>query len=134
MNTKVSIQDEYYTILDVNQNPNNIYVFGDNLIEKGCGGQAIIRYCSNSFGIPTKRLPTMDFEAFFRDRDEEFISVNLKIKELVELSKTHTIVFPKDGIGTGLAAMPKSSPKLFQYLCDKIEEHFGLIMTDKGFI
>lgn len=134
MSTSVIVQTEYYTVEEVNVYTDRIYVFGDNLIEKGCGGQAIIRYCKNSFGIPTKRLPTMNIDAFFSDLEDEFIIVSMKVNQLVNLSKTHTIVFPKDGIGTGLADMMNKSPKLFQYLCDQLKQHFGLTMTEKGFI
>ena len=41
-----------YKVKDLKNNPNKIFVFGDNLKRKGEGGQAIIRgeenaYCSN---------------------------------------------------------------------------------------
>ena len=45
-------------------NPNAFIVFGDNLICKGKAGEAIIRDEINAFGVPTKRLPSMDSHAF----------------------------------------------------------------------
>ena len=46
------------TIDDCIMNPQNIYVFGDNLTSKGTAGQAIIRGCPNALGVPTNILPT----------------------------------------------------------------------------
>ena len=41
---------KHFSVEDCNNNPDKIYVFGDNLIHKGKGGQAIIRDCCNAFG------------------------------------------------------------------------------------
>ena len=57
MNTIIEVWDAWYTTELVESNPDCLFVFGDNLKHKGHGGQAIIRDCSNTFGIPTKREP-----------------------------------------------------------------------------
>ena len=44
---------------DCNKNPKALFVFGDNDIEKGIGGQAVIRNCTNTIGIPTKKYPSL---------------------------------------------------------------------------
>lgn len=108
-------------------NPEIIYVFGDNLISKGKSGQAVIRDEPNSFGIPTKRLPSMTSNSFFRDRLDEKTEL---YKRLVELKSLHeigkTIVFLKDGLGTGLAKMKSNSPKLFDFMNDYIYDNFNI--------
>ena len=135
---KVEIQKEWYSVEQCRTNPNKLYIFGDNSIYKGKGGQAIIRDEPNTHGIPTKRFPTMEENAFMRDepKDYEYVNTDLQIlKKIIELNDTYdTIVFPKDGLGTGLAKMPETSPKLFQELCDKLEKRFGVKMTKDGFI
>lgn len=51
--------------------PNCTFVFGDNLLGFGKGGQAIIRDEPNAFGIPTKRKPAMTPGSFFREGNED---------------------------------------------------------------
>lgn len=106
-------------------NPDTIYVFGDNLVKTGKGGQAKIRDCTNAFGIPTKRLPSTANKAYFTDAEEERQAIDLAIAQLVYLSRTHTIVFPEDGLGTGRAAMETKSPKLFKYMNDELTKYFN---------
>jgi len=122
MTGKIEIINKY----DVNTvltNPNKIYVFGDNL--KGCGkaGQAIIRDCPNTIGIPTKREPSMNSSSFFSDKEDEYIavfSVLALIKE--KLRENKIIVMPLNGIGTGYAQMYKKSPKLYKKMVSYIQE------------
>lgn len=35
-------------------------------------------------------------------------------------------VFPKNGLGTGLAKMDVKSPKLFKYMNKQLNKHFGV--------
>jgi len=106
-------------------NPTKIYVFGDNLNESGTAGQAKIRFCDNSFGIPTKRAPSMNEEAFFSDKDEEWNSIYERLRSLYLLALSgKTIVFPSAGLGTGLAKFKEKSPINFKKMNDLISEHF----------
>lgn len=106
----------------VQENPDKIFVFGDNLEEYGKGGQAIIRDCQNSFGIPTKRKPSMSKDSFFSDQEDEFKIVENKLRDLFKLNKE--IVFPVDGLGTGLAKMEEKSPLLFKRMNEIINKFF----------
>lgn len=94
-------------------NPNAFIVFGDNLICKGKAGEAIIRDEINAFGVPTKRLPSMDSHAFFSDKEDEYLAVKNK---LIFLWTAHTsgknIILPESQIGTGLAKLNIYSPKI----------------------
>lgn len=108
------------------QNPDTIYVFGDNMIGKGCAGQAQIRYEKNSFGIPTKRLPSMNSDAFFSDREDETECLRLNLQQLLRLKRSgKKVVFPENGLGTGLAKMEEKSPLLFKRMNDYITKNFG---------
>ena len=128
MKDRVEIQ-KIFSIEDCNNNPNKIYIFGDNLCGIGKGGQAIIRDCSNAFGIPTKRAPSMYGNAFFSDQFDEYEAVKAKIEKLITLDRYKTditFVFPTAGLGTGLAQMKTKSPKLFKYMNEQLNKHFGI--------
>ena len=107
----------------VQSQPQKIFVFGDNMAGWGKGGQACIRDLPNAFGIPTKRSP---YE-YFSGQPDEFAAVNTSINELLILSNRHTIVFPKDGVGTGLANLKARSPEIWKFLCDRLKEDFGFM-------
>lgn len=58
------------TRANARSHPNAFFVFGDNLVGRGRGGQAReLRGEPNSIGIPTKHLPTREPQAYFRDED-----------------------------------------------------------------
>jgi len=111
---KIEIID-HYTEAIVKSFPDKIFVFGDNLVRRGKGGQAIIRDLPNTFGIPTKRIPSTHIKAYFSDQQDE---VNAVVDALLELKKMweagSTLVFPKQGFGKGLAKMNMYSPALYE--------------------
>lgn len=125
---KVEVADKYSRQL-CEENPDKMYVFGDNLAGYGTGtksGQAVIRGCSNSFGIPVKRYPSMAAGSFFTDRDCERAHMLGALRQLYSMGKHYTIVFPSSGIGTGRAKMQEHSPILFGELSEIMLKHFGV--------
>ncbi len=94
----------------------DVFVFGDNMIEKGTAGQACIRYLPNSFGIPTKRVPSMHPSSFFSDKDDEIEAVQQALQKLKEIGERNTIVFPSSRIGSGLARIQDTSPLIFNLI------------------
>ncbi|RBQ27631.1 hypothetical protein [Arcobacter sp. CECT 9188] len=105
--------EENLTIELCKNNPNSIIVFGDNLIGKGKKGQAIIRDCTNSFGVPTKRFPSMEKQAFFSDLPLEYEVVKNKLTQLWNEHLTgKEIILPANKIGSGLANLEDNSPKI----------------------
>lgn len=94
-------------------NPEAIIVFGDNLLGKGKAGQAIIRDEPNSFGVPTKRLPSMNTDAFFSDREDEYEVIKQKLTYLWRQHDSgKTIILPVNKIGSGLANISSKSPRV----------------------
>lgn len=97
--------------------PGTLFVFGDNMIGKGFGGQAKeMRGEPNAVGIPTKLLPGMQEADFFRN--EDFDRAKPKIDASFVRLFAHAavgghIVWPADGIGTGLAELEKRAPKIW---------------------
>lgn len=110
----------------VKAHPDHLFVFGDNLEGRGCGGQAIIRYEKNVLGIPTKRMPRTTPESYFSDLLEEESKVLHSLRILYRLGQDIPIVFPYDGIGTGLAKMSRRSPRIYAKMCDILQKHFGI--------
>lgn len=106
----------------VRANPNKIFLFGDNLIGIGYGGQAKeMRGEPNAIGIPTKKKPSMSPDSFFTD-DEYDDNIKAMDKAFDKIPDNHTIVLPMAGLGTGLARLPQRAPKTFEYLCSKLME------------
>lgn len=107
--------------------PNSVFVFGDNLVQKGKAGQACIRDEVNAFGIPTKRYPSMSDSSFFSDLPDEREAVRSALRSLFLMSKCRVLVFPANGVGTGLAKMKEKSPIIYNEMCEILLKHFGII-------
>lgn len=105
--------------------PDKIFVYGDNLAEKGYLGQAIIRNHPNSFGVPTRVAPDNIPEAYFSDKKSEMDAVKEALRELYTLAmEGNTIVFPVAGIGTGLSKMKEKSPLIFEEMNSILAQYF----------
>lgn len=115
---------------DLQNNPDILYIFGDNLQRMGYGGQAAeMRDEPNAFGIATKRSISHDYpnDYFFDNQrdakgiiDNEFRRLNLFL--LTDEGHYKAIVIPSDGIGTGLSRLPETAPKLLKYIDKKLKE------------
>jgi len=113
---KIEIFDDNFNPELLKENKDKIFVFGDNNLRIGKGGQAIIRDLPNSIGIRTKKEPSNKPTAYYKDEEFEINSKYilediLKIKHLQLSGKT--IVFSNGGYGTGLAALKQKSPITF---------------------
>jgi len=115
--------DEYI----LRDNPDKIYIFGDNEQRYGKGGQAIIRDEPNAFGIATKKRPSMDDDAFFTD--DEFEANKKLIDEDIAKIKAdgRPIVYPEAGIGEvragpNLTGLKNAAPRTYEYLMGEIEK------------
>jgi len=125
----IILQEEYYSVKQCKENPNNLYVFGDNSERWGKGGQAQIRDEKNTFGIATKWKPTMDPDAFLSDGESSFNLVRediLKLLSLYQLGTYENIIFPKDGFGTGLAMLSDVAPRIYEFMNEIIKKNFGI--------
>ena len=123
----IIIQKEWYSVKQCRDNPRNLYIFGDNTFRKGKAGQAQIRDEVNSFGVCTKWAPNMSEGAFFKDFENCMKIVDRDLDELIkQKDKWDNIVFPYDGLGTGLSDMPNKAPLLYRIMKDKLYLHFGV--------
>ena len=125
MPKSIEIFSGYWTVNDVKNNRNKLFVFGDNNIKSGTGGQAVIRNEENTIGIPTKKLPNNDKNSYYTDSefDDNKNNIDLAINSLLKKfmkDKYEVLILPEYGLGTGLANLPKKAPKTFEYLENKI--------------
>lgn len=111
---------------DLQANHDIAYLFGDNVLQYGMGGQAKeMRGERNAFGIPTKWEPTNRDEAFFTD--DQFYTIMPHIvkafREAIDFAGNngHIIIIPRDGLGTGLAELPTRAPNVYEYIQNWID-------------
>jgi len=112
----VIILDRYTRSL-IMANPTVLFAFGDNLARVGFGGQAAeARGCLNAIGVPTKISPSQ----FIFDEDviQDMDRFKVPIVRAFAILRTHIrkgkdVVWPKDGVGTGLARLHITAPILF---------------------
>lgn len=109
---------------DLVANPKLVYVFGDNVARYGYAGQAAAcRGLPNAHGIATLWEPGKHFD----DRDYQKITAIL-IEDIDALAARETnIVFPLDGIGTGLARMEDEAPACYDFMCGYLELKLGIV-------
>ena len=124
------IYKQYIKRSDLQNNRESIFVFGDNDQRSGFGGQAKeMRGEPNAVGIRVKKYPSMNSEAFYKDFEykNNIIKINEDISNLEKLAYNKTIVFPSNGIGTGMAKLHITAPETFRYLTTMLKEKFGII-------
>lgn len=111
----------------------HIFVFGDNMQRRGLGGQAKeMRGEPNVVGIPTKHAPSNSPTAYFTDADFDKVEIRDAIDGAFALLLKHlksgkNLTFPADGIGTGLADLPRRAPKIYYYILG--QQHLLEIMA-----
>lgn len=107
---------------DLRRNAQVLYVFGDNVQRVGFGGQArSMRGERNSVGVATKYSPRHCFGEDPAEVEAQNRIIDKDMKPLFEKVKQGGIVvWPTDGIGTGLADLPRVAPSTFAYLNQKL--------------
>jgi len=114
---------DFITRDEVRNNRDKLYVFGDNLLGVGYGGQAKeMRGEWNTIGIPTKKSPS----EFFSDNDYDEIVplINIRFEVIWYYLRRYeyTIVIPQAGIGTGLADLSNKAPKIWAVVKENLEK------------
>lgn len=109
---------------DCQSNPDVLYLFGDNSLRVGFGGQAAeMRGEPNAIGVRTKETPDMASNAFFYDCTYELncskIDHDLS-RAIHHLENGGIVVIPEDGLGTNLARLASTAPQTFIYLNEQL--------------
>ncbi len=108
---------------DLKANQDTLYIFGDNDIRRGLGGQAKeMRGEPNAVGVRTKATPSMDANAFWSDAtyEDNIKKIDADLKRAFE--HDGPVVVPEDGIGTGLSQLEKTAPRTYAYLQNRMLE------------
>lgn len=126
--TKPIIYLEWITRDMLRDNPEGIYVFGDNVARKGFGGQAAeMRGEPNAIGVATKRHPSNTPLAFFHpDNDGDRVALESDLNRVVGYYlKGFQIYAPKAGLGTERARLKEKAPVLFNLIIDTFRQMSG---------
>jgi len=114
----------WWTAETARSRPKALFVFGDNDVKRGRGGQAVLRDRPNSAGIPTKRAPSMRSTAFYSDNDYELNCARIRaaVTSIIDrFDDYEVLVLPADGLGTGLAKLATRAPRTNDYLLGQVE-------------
>jgi len=117
---------KWITRQDLRNNPKVYYVFGDNVQRVGLGGQAKeMRGEPNAIGVVTKWAPGWDEADYFNDVNMgAWLALESDLNKIANyLIHIETLVFPSDGLGTGLSMLPQKAPKMYKKLYDTIAAH-----------
>jgi hypothetical protein len=110
---------------DLRNNPDKLYLFGDNCLRTGLGGQAKeMRGEPNAVGVRTKKKPSMSEDSFFTDDDLELFKMMMVLdldRPFRHIQNGGSVVIPTDGLGTGLSQLPERAPKLNLFLLQMLE-------------
>lgn len=84
-------------------NPDCVFVFGDNEERRGLGGAAKLRNMPNSYGLITKKYPNRKTSSYYTVSKYRCVwkSEAKKLYELIELNPLKTFYISK--VGSGLA-------------------------------
>ncbi len=98
------------------KNPDIIFVFGDNLLRKGLGGSAKLRYEPNTYGFVTKKKPSKSDKAYYRPKEYSavYLIEIIKLKAYIRINPNKTFLISK--IGGGLA----NKYNIFDVIKDRI--------------
>jgi len=113
--------------IEVQNNGDVLYVFGDNMERRGLGGQAkAMRGERNAVGVPTKWSPTWAPSAYFNADSLGDHRIKAAIDEAFDRIPTHLqaggdVVMPADGLGTGLAELPQRAPEVHVYIEQRLK-------------
>lgn len=84
-------------------NPNHIFVFGDNTIRKGLGGAAKLRNEPNSYGFTTKIYPDNKDISFYNPESYYPIFMRELHKLMIEIRDNQNKTYLISKLGAGLA-------------------------------
>ena len=126
---QVVLYSDWYSPVVCRACPDLLFVFGDNMLGFGMGGQAIIRSEPNAFGVPTKRKPAMSPGSFFSDANDRDLNWVLKRIGTMwrKLEDGQVFVVPvndKGDVSLGLerAKLPEKAPIIYAAIKTHVKE------------
>jgi hypothetical protein len=112
----------------LDENPNAVFIFGDNLRRVGYGGAAALRDHKQTYGFITKRNPDNMDESFYRP-DNYIFDFNVYILELrLFIEKNIDKTFYVSQLGGGLANRYKIWEKVLKPGLEKHLSHYDNVV------
>jgi len=129
MNPIVVLYSGWYDVALCRACPSLLFVFGDNMLGFGKGGQAIIRAEPNAVGVPTKRKPSMGRGSFFdessaRDLDDVLARIHI-LWDYLEEGSTLVIPTTTEGevsLGLERARLKEVAPSIYNTITNHVQE------------
>lgn len=116
------IQQHHIYRSDLRSNRSVVYLFGDNELRVGMGGQAgEMRGEPNAIGIATMASPDRYWNEDDTQRQVKVIDADLW-QVLLMMSGGYSVVIPSDGLGTGLARLEEHAPTTFGHLQARLNQ------------
>lgn len=104
---------------DLRANPRAYFIFGDNFLRRGKGGQAAeMRGEPNAIGLVTKHEPSDLPRAFLTDADLPAVqrANDVALSAIrFHLIQGGLLILPLAGIGRGMANLPRHAPAIMAY-------------------
>ena len=115
----------------LHDNPNAIFVFGDNTARKGKGGAARLRDLPNTYGFITKKYPTNHDNSFYQPEEYEdvFKSEMAKLIKLIEISPNKTFYISK--LGSGLANRYNIYSAVIMPVLKRLKRYKNVVMVQR---
>lgn len=98
-----SYMDSIISLKFLRDNPDHMFVFGDNLIHKGKKGAAMLRDEPNSYGFITKKRPSYDSSAYYRPAEYKHVFAKELEKLEGDIKACPHFTFMISKLGFGLA-------------------------------
>lgn len=103
------------------ENPNCVFVYGDNKLRRGKRGGAFLRDEPNTHGFITKKRPSGDNDAFYKPAEYRvvFLQEMIKLMEKIEDNPEKTYLISQ--LGSGLANRYRIWEKVIQPGLEKLK-------------
>ena len=113
------------TPADLRKRPKTLFVFGDNDMRTGKGGQAVNRDESNAVGFRTKHKPTTSADAYYSDDNytDNIRKMQEDLDNIKRLSGNYDSVYFMPGIGEGRALLKEKAPKTYKWMKDNLPKN-----------
>lgn len=100
------------------KHPKTLFVFGDNDMRRGKGGQAVNRDEPNAVGFRTKHKPTTNADAYYSDDNytDNIRKMREDLDNIKRLSVNYDSLYIMPGIGEGRALLKEKAPKTYKWM------------------
>lgn len=112
------------------ENPNCVFVFGDNRLRKGKKGAAELRDEPNTYGFITKKEPNNNDESFFKPVEYRYVFEEEMRKLMLKIINNPNKIFLISRLGSGLADKYNISEKVINLGIIRLKRFPNVIFLD----